>query len=368
MQRRSNPRISARYQEVLQELAQRPRVWLITGVAGFIGSSLLDQLLALKQSVVGLDNFSTGSQANIDEVLRLHPAAASSFRLVRGDVLDLDVCRAACAGVDTVLHHASFGSVPRSIDDPAASNAVNVSGFLNMLIASRDASVRRFVFASSSTVYGDSSSQPHVEDSVGLPLSPHAVSSRAGELYATCFQRAFGLEVIGLRYFSVFGPRQDPNDPHADVIPRWIGSLLNGTRCRILGDGETTHDFCFVANAVQANILAAVAPESATNEVYNIACGESATLGELFRMIRLGLAGFSRTIAADPVYETAANDIRDSLANIDKAKERLGYAPSHSISQGLSEAIGWYVARGSHALERTSMIVDNVSGVLEGVG
>ena len=344
MQHRSNPTIPAHYQHVLAEFAQRPRVWLITGVAGFIGSNVLEQLLALRQPVVGLDDFSTGTEANLEEVLALYPDAAQSFRLIRGDIRDLETCRAACDGVDIVLHQAALGSTRRSVADPSTSNAINVSGFLNMLIAARDAGVRRFVYASSSAVYGDLALQPHTEDRIGAPLSPHDVTKFVDELYATVFQRNFGLETIGLRYFNVFGRRQNEDDEHAAVIPRWISSILGGTRCRIVGDGETARDYCFVANAVQANLLAAFAPSSATEQVYNVACGASTTHRELFRMIRLGLAGFTRAIAEDPVYEgLSAAGVRESVASIERAKDALGYVPSHSVSQGLGETIEWFV-------------------------
>ena len=366
---RSNPTIPAHYQTVLDECAQRPRVWLITGVAGFIGSNLLEQLLALRQTVIGLDNFSSGKQENIDEVLAMYPEAAGSFRMIQADIRDLESCLEACRGVDIVLHQAAVESEPLSIADPATSHDVNVSGFLNMLIAAREAEVARFVYASSSSVYGDVSLQPHIEEHLGTPLSPHAVTKSVNELYALVFQRAYGLESIGLRYFNVFGRRQNAEGEDAAVIPRWIRSLLTGTRCRIFGNGDSTRDFCFIANAVQANILAAIAPESATNQVYNVACGESTTLNELFRMIRLGLAGFTRTIADDPVYEAfRPEDIQCSLASIERAKDGLGYAPSHSVSQGLSETIEWFVRnnrRGDGHLVTSPERNDGV--VLEGV-
>jgi len=303
MHRSSRPTISQHYQRVLDELLDRPRAWLVTGAAGFIGSSIVEQLLELRQTVIGLDNFSTGSQANLDDVLSRHTIEAPLFKLIRGDIRDLDTCREACSGVDVVLHHAALGSVTRSIQDPATTNEVNVSGFLNMLIATHEAGASRFVYASSSSVYGDTSVTPQVEERTGKLLSPYAVSKATNEQYANVFQRIFGLEVIGLRYFNVFGRRQDPEGDYAAVIPRWIASLLRGEPCRIFGDGETSRDFCYIANAVQANLLAATADAHATNDVYNIACGDSTTLNELYRMIRLGLAVFTRGIAADPSYE-----------------------------------------------------------------
>jgi UDP-N-acetylglucosamine 4-epimerase len=345
MHRSSEPRISQHYQHLLEELIERPRAWLVTGAAGFIGSNLVEQLLELRQTVVGLDNFSTGTQANIDEVLSTHPAEAHLFRMIRGDIRDLDTCREASQGVDFVLHQAALGSVPRSIEDPQTTNDVNVSGFLNMLIAAHEAGASRFVYASSSSVYGDCTITPQVEERLGSPLSPYAVSKLTDEHYANVFQRIFGLEVIGLRYFNIFGRRQDPAGAYAAVIPRWIGNLLQGAPCRIYGDGETSRDFCYVANAVQANLLAATVEEEATNEVYNVACGDSTTLNELHRMIRLGLAGFTRAIAADPLYEEfRAGDIRHSRASVEKSRTRLGYEPSHRVSQGLGEALAWYVS------------------------
>jgi UDP-N-acetylglucosamine 4-epimerase len=343
--RSTNQTISQHYQRVLEHLLDQPRTWLVTGAAGFIGSNLVEQLLELRQTVIGLDNFSTGTQANIDDVLAAHTGEAQLFKMFRGDIRDLDTCREACKGVDIVLHQAALGSVPRSIEDPVTTNDVNVSGFLNMLIAAHEAGASRFVYASSSSVYGDSTILPQVEERVGSPLSPYAVSKATDEHYANVFQHVFGLEVIGLRYFNVFGRRQDPAGAYAAVIPRWIASLLHGAPCRIFGDGQTSRDFCYVANAVQANLLAATVESSATNEVYNVACGDSTTLNELYRMIRLGLAGFTRAILADPVYEAfRPGDIRESRASIEKARDRLGYEPSHHVSQGLSEALAWYVS------------------------
>lgn len=345
MHRSSDPTISRHYRLVRQALMKEPRTWLVTGAAGFIGSNLVEQLLELHQTVIGLDNFSTGHQANIDEVLAAHADKAPKFHLIRGDIRDLDTCREACQGVHVVLHQAALGSVPRSIADPVTTNEVNISGFLNMLVAAQEAGVGRFVYASSSSVYGDCTVLPQVEEHVGAPLSPYAVTKVTDEHYATVFQRTFGLEVIGLRYFNVFGRRQDPKGAYAAVIPRWVGNLLQGTLCEIYGDGETKRDFCYVANAVQANLLAATVESSATREVYNIACGEATTLNELYRMIRVGLTGFTGTIAADPMYSPfRPGDIRDSRASIEKARARLGYEPSHHVSQGLSEALAWYVS------------------------
>jgi UDP-N-acetylglucosamine 4-epimerase len=360
MQPGINSANTEQYRRALDELTQRPRTWLITGVAGFIGSNLLEQLLDLGQTVIGVDNFSTGYQANIDNVLEARVDEAASFRMIRGDIRDPEVCRAACAGVDIVLHQAAIGSMTASLKDPVATNDVNVGGFLNVLVAARDAGVSRVVYASSRSVYGDNVLLPHLEERVGRPLSPYAATMRANEVFADLFHRVFGLESIGLRYFNVFGRRQDAASECAAVIPRWIGTILDGAPCRIFGDGEASYDFCYVANAVQANILAATAPVEAANEVYNIACGTSTTLNELFRMIRLGLAGFTRTIAADPIYEAVPHGgIRRSLASIEKARHQLGYEPAFSMSEGLSETLAWYLA-GGQTRHREEVLAGNL--------
>src|SRR5205809_4962142 len=259
-----------------------PKVWVVTGVAGFIGSNLLQELLALGQTVVGVDNFSTGHRANLDEVLAGPLETGARFRMVEGDIRDLDTCRTACEGADYVLHHAALGSVPWSVDDPLRTNAVNVDGFINMLVAAKDARVKRFVYASSSAVYGDTPEYPQIEDRLGRPLSPYAASKTTNETYALAFQMSYGLQSIGLRYFNVFGRRQDPAGAYAAVIPRWISSLLKGERCRIFGDGETTRDFCYIANVLQANLLAATAVDgAATCQSYNVACAKSVSLNQL---------------------------------------------------------------------------------------
>ncbi len=334
------------YQQLREDILAAPRVWLVTGAAGFIGSNLVEELIGLGQIVVGLDDFSTGYQRNIDDALASHPDGAARFRLIRGDIRDLATCRAACEGVDYVLHQAALASVPRSIHDPIATNSVNVDGFLNVLVAARDAGVRRVVYASSSAVYGDATDVPQVEHRVGRAMSPYAASKATNEVFAAVFQRTYGLETIGLRYFNVFGRRQDPNGAYAAVIPRWISALLTGESCEVYGDGETSRDFIDVANAVQANLLAAAsAAVSATGDAYNIACGRETSLNELFRMIRLGLAGFEPRVAkARPAYASArAGDVRRSVANINKARESRGYEPTHTIEQGLGLAIEWYV-------------------------
>ena len=333
---------SSQFDALRRSLVAAPKRWCVTGAAGFIGSSLVEALLQRNQEVVGLDNYATGSPSNIAAVV---PAdAVDRFHMIVGDIRDIGTCRQACAGSNYVLHQAALGSVPRSIEDPVMSNQVNVDGFLNMLVAAKDAKVERFVFASSSSVYGDSTILPQVEDRTGRVLSPYAVTKATNEAYATVFQRAFDLQVIGLRYFNVFGPRQDPNGPYAAVIPRWISNLLAGRACTIYGDGETSRDFCYVANAVQANLLAATADAHATQECYNIACGETTSLTQLFFLIRQMLATRHAEVSnAEPHYEAFRHgDIRHSYATIEKAQSRLGYVPTHRIRQGLEETLRWY--------------------------
>jgi UDP-N-acetylglucosamine 4-epimerase len=320
-------------------------VWLVTGVAGFIGSSILETLLDLGQTVVGLDDFSTGYQANIDDVLRAVPGGAGRFRLIEGDIRDLATCRRACAGVDYVLHQAALGSVPRSLDDPVASNQVNVDGTLNVFVAAREAGVRRVVYASSCAVYGDSDELPLSEDRPSRPLSPYAATKAANEMYAMAFARSFGAEIIGLRYFNIFGRRQDPNGAYAAVIPRWVASLLQDEPCRIYGDGETSRDFCHVANVVQANLLAATTSDpKAINRVYNVACGETTSLNELFASIKHSLRPIVPSIdEASPIYEEfRQGDIRQSSANISDTRRLLGFEPTVRLKEGLVEALAWY--------------------------
>jgi UDP-N-acetylglucosamine 4-epimerase len=333
-----------RYDDLRQALARSPRVWLITGVAGFIGSNLLADLLALGQTVVGLDNFSTGHQSNIADAVAA-TRGASRFRFIEGDTRDIEACRAACEGVDFVLHQAALGSVPRSIHDPLTSSHVNVDGLMNILFAAHGAGVERVVYASSSSIYGDSPNLPQVESSTGRLLSPYAATKAANEMYADVFQRTYGIETIGLRYFNVFGPRQDPNGAYAAVIPRWVSSLLRGETCRIFGDGKTSRDFSYIANVVQANLLAATSESSTTGTCYNIACGDSTSLTSLFYLIRNGLTKFDSSIAsAEPQYEPfRPGDINQSFANISKARQALGYAPSHNIEDGMDATLGWYI-------------------------
>jgi UDP-N-acetylglucosamine/UDP-N-acetylgalactosamine 4-epimerase len=336
-------------------------VWLVTGVAGFIGSNLLEELIELGQTVVGLDNFATGHQANLDEALG--KSARERFRMIRGDIRDLETCREACRGVDYVLHHAALGSVPWSIDDPLETNSVNVNGFLNMLIAAKDAGVNRVIYASSSAVYGDSLEYPQYEDGIGKALSPYASSKLANETYAHAFQTSYGLQTIGLRYFNVFGRRQDPRGAYAAVIPRWIDNLLSRNSCLIFGDGETTRDFCYVANVVQANILAATADATATREAYNVACARSVSLNELFHLLRDELARTQPSFAsATPQYDAfRAGDVRFSCAGIEKARKMLRFSPSHDVGAGVAEALPWYVAKASASeLTRTATSAGDV--------
>lgn len=340
--------MSNAYQQLQADLRQRPATWLVTGAAGFIGSNLLETLLRLDQKVVGLDNFSTGHQHNLDEVQGLvAPEQWKNFRFVRGDIRSLDDCRAAAAGVDYVLHQAALGSVPRSIEDPILAHDNNLSGFLNMLTAARDAGVKRMVYASSSSIYGDSPTLPKVEDDIGAPLSPYALTKYGNELYAEVFTRCYGFKAIGLRYFNIFGPRQDPEGAYAAVIPKWVAGMIRGEPIHINGDGETSRDFCFVDNAVQANLLAATVENAeAAGQAYNVAVQERTSLNQLFDAIRDELAPkFPQLAAIKPLYrDFRAGDVRHSLADIGKARRLLGYEPSHRIGEGLKVAMDWYVA------------------------
>lgn len=334
------------YERLRASLAKGPSTWLVTGGAGFIGSHLVETLLSLGQRVVVLDNFATGHRANIDHVLASAPPDSSRrLTVIEGDIRDRAACAKACEGVAHVLHQAALGSVPRSIKDPVASHDSNVTGFLHMLCAARDAGVKRFVYASSSSVYGDHPGLPKVEDVTGNLLSPYAATKYANELYAAMFQRVYGMETIGLRYFNVFGPRQDPNGPYAAVMPQWFAGLLAGERVYINGDGETSRDFCYVANAVQANLLAATVQDSAaTGRPYNVAYGDRTTLNELFALIREQVAGFRPAAATvEPIYrEFRAGDIPHSLADVGAAGRLLGYEPTHSVREGLRNAAAWY--------------------------
>lgn len=335
-----------RYETIERNLRDSPKTWLVTGVAGFIGSNLLEALLKLEQTVVGLDNFATGHQRNLDEVRDLVGAERwERFRFVEADIRDEGACRAVCAGVDYVLHQAALGSVPRSISDPITSNAANITGFLNMLVAARDAGVKSFTYAASSSTYGDHPALPKVEDNIGRPLSPYAVTKYVNELYADVFARSYGFNTIGLRYFNVFGRRQDPDGAYAAVIPKWAAALIHGEDVLINGDGETSRDFCYVANAVQANLLAATATDPQTrNQVYNVAVGDRTTLNQLFQLLRNGLAAKGVGGDARPKYrDFRAGDVRHSQADVGKAARLLGYVPTHTLQQGLEEALSWYM-------------------------
>jgi UDP-N-acetylglucosamine/UDP-N-acetylgalactosamine 4-epimerase len=337
------------YAELQTRLLQEPHTWLVTGAAGFIGSNLLETLLKLNQHVVGLDNFATGHQHNLDEVQSLvTPEQWQRFKFIKGDIREIGDCRSACAGVEYVLHQAALGSVPRSVADPILTNSANVTGFLNMLVAARDSGVKRFVFAASSSTYGDHPALPKVEHTIGRPLSPYAVTKFVNELYADVFARTYGFEFIGLRYFNVFGQRQDPNGAYAAVIPKWISSMLANQPVVINGDGETSRDFCYIDNAVQANLLAATAtnPE-AVNQIFNVAVGDRTTLNELYAALKHSLVRqLPQLSEAMPAHEDfRAGDVRHSLADVGKARSLLGYAPSHRVGDGLSVAMEWYVEK-----------------------
>ncbi|CAN5347906.1 NAD-dependent epimerase/dehydratase family protein [soil metagenome] len=340
------------YRSASEALLTRPRTWLITGVAGFIGSNLLERLLGLGQSVVGVDDFATGHRRNIDEAVQAAGENGGTFAFIEGDIAERALMTRACEGVDFVLHQAALGSVPRSIVDPAATNRANSDGFLTTLVAAQEAGVRRFVYAGSSAVYGDDPDLPKREHKIGRPLSPYAVTKRANELYADVFHSIHGMETVGLRYFNVFGPRQDPEGPYAAVIPRWIAQLLSGRPCEIYGDGETSRDFCYVENVLQANILAATAPpEASSGEIYNVAVGQRTTLSELFFSIRDALAaGNPELREVEPVYrDERPGDVRHSLADISKIRAALGYEPTHTVAEGLGASLDWY--RAMHALD-----------------
>jgi UDP-N-acetylglucosamine 4-epimerase len=334
-----------RYNITRQRLAQHRQQWLITGVAGFIGSNLLEALLKLDQTVVGLDNFSTGYQRNLDEVRSLvSPEQWKRFRFIEGDIRRMEDCMNAVKGADHVLHEAALGSVPRSVNDPIATHEVNISGFLNMLVAARDAEVSSFTYAASSSTYGDHPGLPKVEDLIGQPLSPYAVTKYANELYASVFARTYGFKTIGLRYFNVFGKRQDPDGAYAAVIPKWTASLIHGDDVVINGDGETSRDFCYIDNVVQANILSATSDEEARNQVYNVAVGDRTTLIQLYDGLQSVLGDNGVSCDKRPVFGPfRAGDVRHSQANVDKAQRLLGYENTIPLAAGLSRAMPWYI-------------------------
>ena len=337
-----------RYDDVCEELVNSPRRWLVTGVAGFIGSALLERLLDLGQTVVGVDNFLTGHKRNLDDVLAINPDERLQFRFIEGDLRDPAVAREACKDVDIVLHEAALGSVPRSIKDPLSSHAHNVDAFLNLLWAAKEAGVGRLVYASSSSVYGDHPGLPKHEDRIGKPLSPYAATKRTDEIYAQVFHDVYGQQLIGLRYFNVFGRRQDPDGPYAAVIPRWIASLIDGKPCVIFGDGSNSRDFCYVDNIVQANLLAATAPDPAvTGTVYNCGCNGRTDLKQLFAMLRDNLAKkFPEIASAEPVFEAPRpGDVAHSQAAIDKISAALGYVPTYMVEDGMAETVAWFSQR-----------------------
>lgn len=326
------------YQEVCERLKKDPKVWLVTGVAGFIGSNLLEKLLLLNQTVVGLDNFATGHQHNLDEVKNLVASDQwQRFNFIKGDIRNLEDCQKTCEGVDYVLHQAALGSVPRSIADPIATNVANISGFLNMLVAARDAEVSSFTYAASSSTYGDHPALPKVEENIGKPLSPYAVTKYVNELYADVFAKTYDFNCIGLRYFNVFGRRQDPNGAYAAVIPKWTAAMMANEQIYINGDGETSRDFCFVKNAIQANILAATTSnEVEKNQVYNVAVGDRTSLNELFNLLKKVLNDNGCIYSREPVYRGfRKGDVKHSQADITKIERQLGYEPEYSIREGI---------------------------------
>ncbi|KWU02524.1 Vi polysaccharide biosynthesis protein VipB/TviC [Vibrio toranzoniae] len=340
-----------KYEQIQQELAESPKTWLVTGVAGFIGSNLLEKLLKLDQTVVGLDNFATGHQHNLDEVKGLvSDAQWERFNFIKGDIREPQTCQQAVKGVDYVLHQAALGSVPRSIADPLTTNAANITGFLNMLDAAKEEGVSSFTYAASSSTYGDHPALPKVEENIGNPLSPYAVTKYVNELYAGVYARTYNFKAIGLRYFNVFGPRQDPNGAYAAVIPKWTAAMINGEDIYINGDGETSRDFCFIENTVQMNILAATAEDDAKDNVYNVAVGDRTTLNDLYKAIQSALKECDINATQDPIYrDFRAGDVRHSQADVTKAVNDLDYQPEYRILEGISKAMNWYVKSENNA-------------------
>jgi UDP-N-acetylglucosamine 4-epimerase len=339
-----------RYEQIKEDLKRSPKIWLVTGVAGFIGSNLLEALLLLDQTVVGLDNFSTGFRHNLDEVKGLVATEQwNRFRFIEGDICDLETCRSAAIGIDYVLHQAALGSVPRSIEDPIRTNKNNIDGFLNMLVACRDAQVKSFTYAASSSTYGDHPALPKVEEQIGNPLSPYAVTKYVNELYSQVFSRCFDFPSIGLRYFNVFGPRQNPDGAYAAVIPKWIAKLSKKQPVQINGDGETSRDFCYVDNAVQANLLAALAPAESTGQVYNVAVGDRTTLNDLFSLICNTFSQLGPSYAVNDPEQLRIKtsfrpgDVRHSQASIDKASLLLGYEPCIRAREGVQLTISRFL-------------------------
>ena len=340
-----------KYEQLQEYLKDNQSTWLVTGVAGFIGSNLLEKLLILNQKVIGLDSFDTGYQHNVDQAIQdandiTGKDLDNNFKFINGDIKKLSDCKLACDGVDYVLHQAALGSVPRSIEDPIATNEANINGFVNMLVASRDAKVKRFVYAASSSSYGDNPDLPKVEHMTGNPLSPYAVTKIVNELYANVFAKNYDFKTIGLRYFNIFGKRQDPDGAYAAVIPKWVAAILNKEDVYINGDGETSRDFCYIDNTVQMNLLAATTDnEEATNQVYNVALNDRTSLTKLHQMIEERLIERVEGLEKKkPIYrEFRSGDVRHSQASIDKAKKLLDYQPKYKISEGMDEAIDWYI-------------------------
>lgn len=336
----------SRYDDIKKQLMTSPKTWLVTGVAGFIGSNLLEALLLLNQKVIGLDNFATGYQHNLDEVQGLVSSEQwQRFKFIEGDIRNYQDCENAVSTVDYVLHQAALGSVPRSIADPLTTNAANISGFLNLLQAAKEAEVKSFTYAASSSTYGDHPALPKVEENIGNPLSPYAVTKYVNELYAGVYAKTYGFKTIGLRYFNVFGKRQDPNGAYAAVIPKWVSAMIKGEDVFINGDGETSRDFCYIDNTVQMNILAAVAPDEAKDEVYNVAVGDRTTLNDLFAAIKQALTKNDVTVKLEPTYrDFRAGDVRHSQADVSKAKTALGYGPEIKIKRGIVKSLSWYIS------------------------
>lgn len=333
------------YDKTQQDLLSNPKVWLVTGVAGFIGSNLLEKLLLLNQTVIGLDNFATGHQHNLDEVNSLVSTEQwSRFTFMEGDIRNVETCLEAVKGADYVLHQAALGSVPRSIADPVITNSANITGFLNMLHSAKEEGVKSFTYAASSSTYGDHPALPKVEENIGNPLSPYAVTKYVNELYANVYARTYGFKSIGLRYFNVFGQRQDPNGAYAAVIPKWTATMINNEELFINGDGETSRDFCFIENTVQMNILAATAPEDAKDSIYNVALGDRTTLNDLFNAIKCALIANDISVEVEATYrDFRTGDVRHSQADISKAKMALGYEPEFRISHGIDKVMPWYI-------------------------
>lgn len=337
----------SKYKEIQAQLKSNPKIWLITGVAGFIGSNLLEHLLKLDQKVVGLDNYSTGFKSNLDEVKELVTQAQwRKFKFIEGDIQDYPSCVSAVKGIDFVLHQAALGSVPRSITDPLSTNSSNILGFLNILHAAKEEGVHSFTYAASSSTYGDHEALPKLEENIGNPLSPYAVTKYVNELYAGVYARCYGFKTIGLRYFNVFGKHQDPNGAYAAVIPKWTASMIQNKDVYINGDGETSRDFCFIENTVQINILAATAPDRAKDQVYNVAVGDRTSLNELYFFIKTYVEAAGIDVSTNPIFKDfREGDVRHSQANINKAKTLLGYSPDFNISEGIKKTMPWYISR-----------------------